>query len=113
MGRPGWMWRSSIFHSRPPGEEVPAGQFGAVVAADRLRSSALRDQLIEHARDPAAGETGIRAKPLSSSKGKVNHVALLGTAKKPEWRHEQADLFVSLSGAPKMEGPIYSVRATF
>jgi hypothetical protein len=53
------MWRSSIFHSKAPGKKVPAGQFRAVVAANRLRQAALTDHLIQHAGHASTGEAGV------------------------------------------------------
>lgn len=42
-----------------PGQEVTAGEFGPVVAADRLRQATSRDHLIQHTRDSSAGEARI------------------------------------------------------
>lgn len=39
-----------------PGEEVPAGQFGAVVTADSLRSAAARDDLVQHGMPSSSGD---------------------------------------------------------
>jgi hypothetical protein len=67
------MWRSSIFHSSPPGKDVPAGQFGAIVAANRLRQSTLTDHFIQHAGYPAAGKTCIHFKSEALAREGIDH----------------------------------------
>ena len=44
---------------QPPGQEVATGQFGSVVATDRLWDAASCDHFVQHACHTTAGEAGV------------------------------------------------------
>ena len=56
-----------------PGQEMTTGQFGAVVAANRLRLATSRDDLVQHARHPSAGEAGVYLQSEALSRIRIHH----------------------------------------
>ena len=56
-----------------PSQEVPARQFGAVVAANRLRQATSRDHLVKHARNSAAREASVDLQRQALACKRIHH----------------------------------------
>ena len=56
-----------------PGKEVTTGELRAVVATNRLRPAAPRDDLIKHTGDSPAGEAGIDLQSQALPRERIDH----------------------------------------